>query len=64
MFVSITDRLKKGPEQRNRQEIPARGYTGIWGGKNKREGQFNPSPFFKQDLSAVAALIGWKVNNF
>lgn len=23
-----------------------------------REGQFNASPFFKQDLSAVAALIG------
>lgn len=45
--------LNNGTDRKYQPEVTQE----FWGG-NKREGQFNASPFFKQDLSAVAALIG------
>lgn len=55
MFVSITGRQKKAPNNGTDRKYQPEVTQEIGG---TREGQFNASPFFKRDLSAVAALIG------
>lgn len=54
---------KKAPNNGTDREYQPE-VTKEFGGGEQERGAFNASPFFKQDLSAVAALIGWKVNNF
>lgn len=58
MFVSITGRQKKAPNNGTDRKYQPEVTKEFGGGGGQERGAFNASPFFKQDLSAVAALIG------